>query len=327
MDFKFVKKGILATALGLAIIIPVQQIVAADATALLAETKRETSKEIDAKGLINAVAEIQKQDNTQKTIKIETTEEIKFSNQISGKVFVDTPEQYTFVLATPDENSDWVGKVYVDSVVKLVERGEIFSKITSGNVEGYVKTETLVTGKHAVARAREVLELKYPESNVLTLLKEEIEAGFSVGETREEEALRIAAEEAARVAAEQARVEAVKAANRQKGQAVVDYAKQFLGNPYVYGGTSLTRGADCSGFVMSVYRHFGVSLPHSSYGMRRVGYAVNYSEIQPGDIICYPGHVGIYAGNGKIVNAIDEKKDIGMSNARYTRIVAVRRIF
>lgn len=134
MNFKFVKKGILATALALAIVIPVQQIMAADATAFLAETKRETSKEIDAKGLINAVAEIQKQENTEKTIKIETTEEIQFSNQMSGKVFVSGAEQYTFVLATPDENSDWVGKVYTDSVVKIAERGEIFSKITSGNM-------------------------------------------------------------------------------------------------------------------------------------------------------------------------------------------------
>lgn len=327
MNFRFVKRGIIVTALAFAIILPVQQIAAADVTGLFAATKKESSKEIDANGLINAVAEIQKKENTEKTIKIETTEEIKFHNQITGKVFVSGEGEYTLVLAAPEETSEWVGKVYADSIVKITERGETFSKIISGNVEGYVKTESLITGKDAIVRAKEILSVKYPESNVLTLLKEDIEAGFTVGETKEEEAVRLAAEEAARVAAEKARIEAVKAASRQKGQAVIDYAKQFLGNPYVYGGTSLTRGADCSGFVMSVYRHFGVSLPHSSYGMRRVGYAVRYSEIQPGDIICYPGHVGIYAGNGKIVNAIDEKKDIGMSNARYTKIVAIRRIF
>ena len=108
---------------------------------------------------------------------------------------------------------------------------------------------------------------------------------------------------------------------------VVAYARQFLGNPYVYGGTSLTRGTDCSGFVMSVYAHFGVSLEHSSYSMRSAGYKVSLNEIQPGDIVCFPGHVGIYAGDGKVINAINEKKGIGMSNLYARKIITVRRIF
>ena len=85
----------------------------------------------------------------------------------------------------------------------------------------------------------------------------------------------------------------------------MDFAKQFIGNPYVWGGTSLTNGADCSGFVQSVYAHFGFSLPRTSTAQRGVGRAVSYAEAQPGDIICYNGHVGIYAGNGQIVNAQD----------------------
>lgn len=111
------------------------------------------------------------------------------------------------------------------------------------------------------------------------------------------------------------------------GQAVVNYALQFVGNPYVWGGTSLTNGADCSGFIMSVYAHFGYSLPHSSAAMRSCGRSVSYSEAQPGDIICYSGHVAIYMGGGQIVHASDEKSGIKVSsNAAYRQILSVRRI-
>ena len=112
------------------------------------------------------------------------------------------------------------------------------------------------------------------------------------------------------------------------GNAVVDYAMQFVGNPYVYGGTSLTNGADCSGFVMSVYKNFGVSLPHSSSADRSQGYDVGgLANAQPGDIVCYSGHVGIYAGNGQIVHASTSKTGIIVSNANYRNVLAVRRIF
>ncbi len=112
------------------------------------------------------------------------------------------------------------------------------------------------------------------------------------------------------------------------GADVVQFAKQFVGNPYVYGGTSLTNGADCSGFVMSVYKNFGVSLPHSSAADRNVGAAVNGLEnAQPGDIICYSGHVGIYAGNGQIVHASTSKTGIIVSSATYRSILSIRRIF
>jgi cell wall-associated NlpC family hydrolase len=113
--------------------------------------------------------------------------------------------------------------------------------------------------------------------------------------------------------------------SKSAGQAVVDYAIQFVGNPYVTGGTSLTRGADCSGFVMSVYKKFGVSLPHSSYAMRSYGKAVSRSNIQPGDVICYSGHVAIYVGNGRTVAARNSRAGIGYSNAWYTSVITIRR--
>ncbi len=114
----------------------------------------------------------------------------------------------------------------------------------------------------------------------------------------------------------------------EMGSAVAQYALQFVGNPYVYGGTSLTNGADCSGFVMSVYGNFGVNLPHSSSSDRSQGYAVDGMEnAQPGDLICYSGHVGIYIGNGQIVHASNKSTGITVSNYNYRKVLAVRRIF
>lgn len=112
------------------------------------------------------------------------------------------------------------------------------------------------------------------------------------------------------------------------GQAVADYACQFVGNPYVWGGESLTNGADCSGFIKAVYAHYGVSLPHSSYSLRSVGRAVSASEMRAGDIVCYDGHVAIYIGGGRIVHASNKKDGIKISpNYAYRTVVAIRRIF
>ncbi len=110
------------------------------------------------------------------------------------------------------------------------------------------------------------------------------------------------------------------------GKKIAKYACQYIGNPYVYGGTSLTEGADCSGFVFRVYKDFGYNLPRTSFEQRSAGNGVSYSEAQPGDLICYDGHVGIYIGDGKIVHASTERTGIKVSNAGYREILSVRRI-
>lgn len=178
-----------------------------------------------------------------------------------------------------------------------------------------------------------------------------LKSEFVQAESREEEAARLAKEEEERKKARKA-AEA-KAASKRKntssqqpassqqqsvtytvgegsenGVAVAEYALQFVGNPYVYGGSSLTKGTDCSGFVMSVYANFGVSLPHSSASDRTQGYAVDgLDNAQPGDLICYSGHVALYIGNGQIVHASNKKDGIKVSQANYRKILAIRRIF
>ena len=110
------------------------------------------------------------------------------------------------------------------------------------------------------------------------------------------------------------------------GQQVCNYACQFVGNPYVYGGTSLTEGTDCSGFTQAVYAHFGISIPRDSYSQRSCGVAVAYEDAQPGDLICYAGHVALYLGNGEIVHASTPQTGIVYGYATYRTILAVRRV-
>ncbi len=196
-------------------------------------------------------------------------------------------------------------------VVKEEEETEGWVKISIEEGEGYVSTEYV-----------------------------SLRTDFVKAESREEEQQRLAAEAAARQEAQQAAQQAMSSnmnstttvptivGDSEMGVAVAEYACQFVGNPYVWGGTSLTNGADCSGFVMSVYSNFGVSLPHSSTADRTQGYAVDGLEnAQPGDIICYSGHVAIYIGNGQIVHASSKKTGIIISNADYKTILAIRRIF
>ena len=222
-------------------------------------------------------------------------------------------ETFLYIRSEPTRDSEWVGKLYPDYAAKILGPVGEWTKVESGEVTGYVYSEYIIIGNSAEQKAQEMVQESENDS------PEEV---FTYAESKEEEEARIAAEAAE--AAARAQEEA--AAKAGTGQAIVDYACQFIGNPYVWGGTSLTNGADCSGFVQSVFAHFGISLPRTTWDMENVGTPVSYDQAIPGDIILYNGHVGIYMGNGQIVNAINSSRGIGILPATYTSIVTVRRL-
>jgi len=232
-----------------------------------------------------------------------------------------------------------------DDVVVTDESTEGWAKVSTADGDGYVALDyvTLSTEYiHAESKAEEEARLAREEAERQAAAR----AAEEARKAREAEAARAAAEQAAaRKAAEKQEAKKAGAGSStgsgsgssagqstqtasSNGQAVVDYARQFLGNPYVYGGNSLTNGTDCSGFVKGVYAAFGINLPRTSAEQRSVGYAVSLSEIQPGDIVCYSGHVGIYAGNNTLIHASNEKTGITLTSpVTYRSVLAVRRIF
>lgn len=222
-------------------------------------------------------------------------------------------QSFLYIRSEPTTDSEWVGKLYPDYAAKIIGPVGEWTKVQSGTVIGYVYSDYIIIGNNAEQKAQDMIQNSGTENP---------EDVFTYAESREEEEARLAkeAEEAAARAQEEA------AAKSGMGQAIVDYACQFIGNPYVWGGTSLTNGADCSGFVQSVFAHFGISLPRTTWDMEHVGTAVSYDQAIPGDIILYDGHVGIYMGNGQIVNAINSAKGIGILPATYTNIVTIRRL-
>lgn len=259
------------------------------------------------------------------------------------------------VRQTPDENGKLIGKLPKNAACELLEEEGEWTHIKSGKVDGYVKSEFLLEGWEAKKRAMEQLskvavvntsslkvrEEPNTECEVITLVPsgEELEVVEELGDWVK---IMIDDEENY-VSAEYVNIEgklgsAITLTELLYGQGVSDvrielcqYAKQFVGNPYVWGGTSLTKGADCSGFVLSVFKKYGVYLPRTSGSQANAGTKISMSEAKPGDLIFYAkggriNHVAIYIGGGQVVHASSPKTGIKISNYNYRTPAKVVRV-
>ena len=247
----------------------------------------------------------------------------KEANELAKKVGRRTATVNTTTLNVRNEattDSSILGQVPRKEVLTVLEELDGWVKVKIEEGSGYVSKDYVVLGSEFVqAESKEEEKARLEKEEAERQKAKEAARQIAKGTTKQSQNTDVVSTETK---------QQTFVSNQSLGQQVVDYALQFVGNPYVYGGSSLTNGADCSGFVMSVYANFGVSLPHSSSADRKVGYnAGNLGDAAPGDIVCYSGHVGIYAGNGQIVHASNSRKGIIVSDAGYDTVLAVRRIF
>lgn len=255
----------------------------------------------------------------------------------------------------PGTEAEVVGKMPNNAGCEIIEKDGEWTKIKSGKVEGYVKSEYLLSGDEALTKAVEVKQTIATVNTTTLYVREEpntdckIITSMPIGEELEvvetlEGWVKINVDsDEGYVSSDYVdiSVELPKAQTMTEvryGQGVSDvrvslvqYATQFVGNPYVWGGTSLTRGADCSGFVLSVFANYGISLPHSSRAQANCGTRISSSEARPGDLFFYGNgssinHVAIYIGNGQVVHASSPKSGIKISGAYYRTPVKVVRI-
>lgn len=257
------------------------------------------------------------------------------------------------VRTSASEDSDLAGRMTNGAACEIVGTEGDWYQITSGDVSGYVKSEFILTGDSAVTAANgeistianvttatlKVRQEPSTDSKVIYLVSEGEklqvveDQGDWVKVTIDDEEVYVSSQY---VSLSTELPTAMTMSEVKYGEGVsdvrvdlVNYALQFVGNPYVWGGTSLTNGADCSGFVLSIYAKYGVSLPHSSKAQAGYGTSVSASEAKPGDLFFYGSgssisHVAIYIGNGQIVHASSKKTGIKVSNAFYRTPICIR---
>ncbi len=261
-----------------------------------------------------------------------------------GNVAVAMASNYVYVRSEADIESEIVGKAYGDTVVIIIGTEEteddLWYNIVSDDIEGYIRSDLLVTGE-ALAELiqEESVEREYienPEAWMDVLSREEEQALLEAQQAAAaEEAARLEAERLAALQNSSATEEAKEAATAGDTslirQQIVDYAMQFLGNQYISGGTTLSGGTDCSGFTCFIYADFGYSIDRTPGGQySNAGRTISYSEIKPGDIICYGSgrctHVALYIGNGQIIHSANSRKGVVIYDADYDNIMAVKSI-
>lgn len=228
--------------------------------------------------------------------------------------------------------SDTMALLPVEEVLPVHEEVEGWAKVSTEEGDGYISTEFAeIYTEHKVAESKE------EEEERLRREEEERLAAIRAEEQRAAANRNKAASSGQKSASGTKNSQSAKAPeagnknpgsqNSSLGSSIANFALQFVGNPYVYGGTSLTNGADCSGFVQSVFKNFGISLPRTSGEQGQCGTNVGgIGNARPGDLVSYSGHIGIYIGNGQIVHASSVKTGIKVSNANYRPVLSVRRI-
>ena len=230
--------------------------------------------------------------------------------------------------------ADMKAKLEADKVV-LVEEKEALEADKASLAEQQSYLNGILAQKKAIS-ANYDAEIAAAKNRAAEFKKQIADDTKKIQQIQEEERRRLAAQNSGNrttasnpnaantIATAQAIV--AQSSGSSNGKSIASYACQFIGNPYVAGGTSLTNGADCSGFIFRLYADYGYRVPRTSSQLRSVGTGVSYSEAQPGDIICYEGHVGMYIGGGMIVHASTARTGIKVSNAQYRPILAVRRV-
>lgn len=289
---------------------------------------------------------------TEETKEEETTESLwGYTNLGIAKV-----DNHLNVRDKAGEDGSLVGKMTKNAACEILSVDGEWAHIKSGKVEGYVHTDYLLQGEEAKKKAEETAYTVATVTTETLKVREEPSTDCPVITlVAQEERLEVVREapggwvkimlddEEAYVSSDYVKVDqeletAVTMKELLYGGSVSNtridlcqFAKQYVGNPYVWGGTSLTRGADCSGFVLSVFKNFGVSLPRSSREQVNVGTKISLADAQPGDLIFYAkggtiNHVAIYIGNGQVVHASSPKTGIKISNATYRTPAAIKRV-
>ena len=257
----------------------------------------------------------------------------------------------------PEESAELVGKMTKHAACEILDVSGNWAHIKSGKVDGFCNTEFLYTGDKAREVAEEEITLvatiktttlfvrENPSTEAAIVTMVPIDEEYVVTEgNMDSEWLKIEIDEdqgyvsAEYVTLAEQLEKAMNLTELKYGEGIsdvrvslVNYAKQFIGNRYVWGGTSLTKGADCSGYVQSIFRKYGVYLPRTSAAQSTVGRKISPGDAQPGDLFFYArrgriGHVGIYIGGGQIVNAHSRRTGIRIDNAYYRKPAAVRRV-
>jgi len=259
------------------------------------------------------------------------------------------------VRETPDESGKLVGKMSNNAACEVLGEEGDWIHIKSGKVEGYCHKDYLLTGIFARKRAEEIVTTVAEATSGGLRVRTEPNTDSEIITTMAEgEYLEVVEEldgwikvllddEEVYISSEYAQIKenldtAITMTELLYGEGVSDvrvelcqYAKQFIGNPYVWGGTSLTKGADCSGFTLSVFKKYGISLPHYSVSQSQMGTKVSLSEAKAGDLVFYAkgntvNHVAIYLGNGQVVHASSPRTGIKISNVGYRTIHSIRNI-